>query len=77
MIPIERIKRLTNDTLDFTNFDSWVDYIKGKQTNKTMNLLKRVLTSKESIRPDIVFTVAILKRYQSNPSLNHRATKKL
>lgn len=35
-----------------------------------MNLLKRVLTSKESIRPDIVFTVAILGRYQSKKTIS-------
>jgi hypothetical protein len=38
-ISIERIKRLVSDgvlqTLDFTNFGTCVDCIKGKQTNKT------------------------------------------
>ena len=38
-ISIERIKRLVNDevlsTLDFTNFNTCLDCIKGKQTNKT------------------------------------------
>ena len=37
-ISIERIKRLINDrvleALDYTDFDTCVDYIKGKQTNK-------------------------------------------
>ena len=44
-ISIERIKRLVNDgvlkTLDFTDFGTCVDYIKGKQTNKTTKGAKR------------------------------------
>ena len=44
-ISINRIKRLVNDvvldTLDFTNFDTYVDYIKGKQTNKFKKSAKR------------------------------------
>ena len=44
-ISIERIKRLINDgvleTLDFTNFGTCVDCIKGKQTNKTKKGARR------------------------------------
>ena len=44
-ISINRIKRLVNDvvldTPDFTNFDTCVDYIKGKQTNKFKKGAKR------------------------------------
>jgi hypothetical protein len=44
-ISIERIKRLVNDgvlqTLDFTNFGTCVDCIKGKQTNKTTKGARR------------------------------------
>jgi hypothetical protein len=44
-ISIERIKILVNDgvfkTLDFTNFGTCVDCIKGKQTNKTTKSVKR------------------------------------
>ena len=44
-ISIDRIKRLVNDevlsTLNFTNFDTCVDFIKGKQTNKSKKGAKR------------------------------------
>lgn len=44
-ISIERIKRLVNDgvsqTLDFTDFNTYIDCIKGKQTNKTTKGAKR------------------------------------
>ena len=42
---INRIKILVNDgvlsTLDFTNFDTGMDYIKGKQTNKSKKGAKK------------------------------------
>ena len=45
-ISIDRIKRLSNDrvlsTLDFTDFDTCVDYIKGKQTNKSKKGVKSI-----------------------------------
>ena len=44
-ISIDRIKRLVNDkilnTLDFANFDTCIDYIKGKQTNEFKEGAKR------------------------------------
>ena len=44
-ISIGRIKRLVNDgvlcTLDFTDFDTFVDCINGKQTNKSKKCAKR------------------------------------
>ena len=44
-ISIDRIKRLVNEgvlsTLDFTDFDTCVDCIKGKQTNKSKKGAKR------------------------------------
>ncbi|EOY03851.1 Uncharacterized protein TCM_019054 [Theobroma cacao] len=53
----ERIKRLVNDkvlnTLDFTDFDAYVDYIKGKQTNKTKKGAKRSSDILEIIHTNI------------------------
>ena len=44
-ISIDRIKRLVNEkvlnTLDFANFDTCIDCIKGKQTNKFKKGAKR------------------------------------
>ena len=44
-ISIEEIKRLVNDgvfsTLEFTDFDTYMDCIKGNQTNKTKKVAKR------------------------------------
>jgi hypothetical protein len=56
-ISIERIKRLLNDevlkTLDFTNFGTCVDCIKGKQPNKTTKGAKRSYEILEIIHTDI------------------------
>ena len=56
-ISIERIKRLVNDrvlnTLNFTNFDTCVDCIKGKQTNKRNKGAQRSLKILEIIQSDI------------------------
>ena len=56
-ISIDRIKRLINDkvlsTLDFTDFYTCVDCIKGKQTNKSKNGAKRSLAILEIIHSDI------------------------
>ena len=56
-ISIERIKRLVNDgvlkSLDFTNFGTCVDCIKGKQTNKTTKGAKRSSEILEIIHTDI------------------------
>ena len=56
-ISIERIKRLVNDrvlsVLDFTDFDTYVNYIKGKQTNKLKKGVKRSLNKLEIIHSDI------------------------
>ena len=56
-ISIERVKRLVKDgvlsTLDFTDFDTCVDCIKGKQTNKTKKGAKRSSTILEIIHTDI------------------------
>ena len=56
-ISIDRIKRLVNDgvlsTLDFTDFDTCVDCIKGKQTNKSKKGAKRSTTILEIIHTDI------------------------
>ncbi|KAL4383566.1 hypothetical protein GQ457_15G010160 [Hibiscus cannabinus] len=58
-ISIERIKRLVNDgvlnTLDFTDFDTCVDCIKGKQTNKSKKGAKRSSTILEIIHSDICY----------------------
>ncbi|RVW58304.1 hypothetical protein CK203_114669 [Vitis vinifera] len=51
-----RIKRLVNgvlNTLDFTDFDTCVDCIKGKQTNKSMKGAKRSTNILEIIHSDI------------------------
>ena len=55
--PLIGIKRLVNDgvlnTLDFTNFDTYVDCIKGKQTNKFKKNAKRSTDILEIIHLDI------------------------
>ena len=54
---IERVKRLVNDevlsVLDFTNFDTSVDCIKGKHTNKSKKGAKRSTNILEIIHLDI------------------------
>ena len=54
---IDRIKRLINDgvlsTLDFIDFDTCADNIKGKQTNKSKKCAKRSSTILEIIYSDI------------------------
>ena len=56
-ISIDRIKRLENDkvlnTLDFANFDTCINYIKGKQTNKFKKGAKRSTDVLEIIHSDI------------------------
>ena len=56
-ISIDRIKRLVNDrvlsTLDFTNFETCVDYIKGKQTSKSKRGATRSSAILEIIHTDI------------------------
>ncbi|KAL0403765.1 UNVERIFIED_CONTAM: putative mitochondrial protein [Sesamum radiatum] len=56
-ISIERIKKLVNDgvlnTLDFTDFDTCVDCIKGKQTNVSKKCAKRSSNLLEIIHTDI------------------------
>ena len=56
-ISIERIKRLINDgvlnTLDFTDFDTCMNYIKGKQTNKRNKGAQRSSKILEIIHLDI------------------------
>ena len=56
-ISIERIKKLVNDevlsTLDFANFETCVNYIKGKQTNKSKKGAKRSTNLLEIIHTDI------------------------
>eukprot|EP00253_Pinus_taeda_P031110 PITA_31110 len=56
-ISIERIKRLVNEgvlnTLDFTDFDTCVDSIKGKQTNKSKKGANRSSDILEIIHTDI------------------------
>jgi len=56
-ISIERIKRLVNEgvlsTLDFANFETCVDCIKGKQTNKSKKCAKRSSNLLEIIHTDI------------------------
>ncbi|RVW83737.1 Retrovirus-related Pol polyprotein from transposon TNT 1-94 [Vitis vinifera] len=56
-ISIQRIKRLVNDgvlsTLDFTDFHTCVDCIKGKQTNKSKKGAKRSTNILEIIHSDI------------------------
>ena len=56
-ISIERITRLVKDgvlkTFDFTDFGTCVDYIKGKQTNKTTKGAKRSFEILEIIHTDI------------------------
>ena len=56
-ISIDRIKRLVNDgvlsTLNFTDFETCVDCIKGKQTNKSKKGAKRSSDMLEIIHTDI------------------------
>ena len=56
-ISIDKIKRLVNDgvlsTLDFTNFETCVDCIKGKQTNKSKRGATRSFSILEIIHTDI------------------------
>ena len=56
-ISIERIKRLVNEgvlsTLDFADFETCVDCIKGKQTNKSKKGAKRSSNLLEIIHTDI------------------------
>ena len=56
-ISIERIKRLVNEgvlsTLDFANFETCVDCIKGKQTNKSKKGAKRSSNLLEIIHTNI------------------------
>ncbi|RVW27457.1 Retrovirus-related Pol polyprotein from transposon TNT 1-94 [Vitis vinifera] len=56
-ISIDKIKRLVNDgvlsTLDFTDFETCVDCIKGKQTNKSKRGATRSFTILEIIHTDI------------------------
>ena len=56
-ISIQRIKRLVNEgvlsTLDFTDFETCVDCIKGKQTNKSKKGAKRSTDILEIIHTDI------------------------
>ena len=56
-ISIERIKRLVNDgvlsTLDYTDFETCVDCIKGKQTNKSKKGANRSSDILEIIHTDI------------------------
>ena len=56
-ISIERIKRLVNEgvlsALDFANFETCVDCIKGKQTNKSKKGVKRSSNLLEIIHTDI------------------------
>ena len=56
-ISIERIKKLANDgvlsTLDFVDFKTYVNCIKGKQTNKSKKGAKRSTNLLEIIHTDI------------------------
>ena len=56
-ISIERMKKLVNDrvlsTLDFTDFETCVDCIKGKQTNKSKRCAKRSTNLLEIIHTNI------------------------
>ena len=53
-ISIERIKRLLNEgVLDFTDFETCVDCIKGKQTNKSKKGANRSSDILEIIHTDI------------------------
>ena len=58
-ISIQRIKRLVNDgafsTLDFTDFHTCVDCIKGKQTNKSKKGAKRSKNILRIIHSDICY----------------------
>ena len=56
-ISIDRIKRLVKDgvlsTLDYTDLETCVDYIKGKQTNKSKKNANRSSNILEIIHTDI------------------------
>ena len=56
-ISLDMIKRLVNDrvlnTLDFTDFETCVDCIKGKQTNKSKRYATRSFAILEIIHTDI------------------------
>ena len=56
-ISIDRIKRLVNDgvlsTLDFTDFETGVNCIKGKQTNKSKRCATRSFAILEIMHTDI------------------------
>ena len=56
-ISIDRIKRLVKDgvlsTLDYTDFETCVDCIKGKQTNKSEKHANRSSNILEIIHTDI------------------------
>ena len=56
-ISIERMKKLVNDgvlsTLDFSDFETYVNCIKGKQTNKSKKGVKRSTNLLEIIHTDI------------------------
>ena len=56
-ISIERVKRLVNDgvfeALDFTNFSTCVDYIKGKQPNKIKKGARRSSDNLEIVHTDV------------------------
>jgi len=56
-ISIEKIKRLVNEeelsTLDFADFETCVDYIKGKQTNKSKKGAKRSSNLLEIVHTNI------------------------
>ena len=56
-ISIERMKKLVNDgvlnTLDFADFETYVNCIKGKQTNKSKRGAKRSTNLLEIIHTDI------------------------
>ena len=57
LLSIDRIKRLVNDgvlsTLDFTDFETCVDCIKRKQTNKSKKCATKSSTILEIIHTDI------------------------
>ena len=58
-ISIERIKKLDNEevlnTLDFSDFETCVHYIKGKQTNKSKKGAKRSTNLLEIIHTNICY----------------------
>jgi len=56
-VSTERIKRLVNDevlnTLDFTDFETGLDWTKGKQTNQSKRGVKRSSNLLETIHTNI------------------------